>query len=680
MGNGVPDWTSLVWITGPPFSGHTRLCDPTCGASLLPSSPAATASPLPTLVHVPSSFALTHPAPLRLCTLPVHADAMTPPPFPCSQLRRRGRRHPLVASVATATASAAATLFAALFALPPPVAADSTTAYTHPAVGGSPTTCAGVSVIRAVGLDTTCPADLTAPSGSPFLVAPDLEEAANAVGYEHEELYTWDGLPPVHVGDTLGGGNYTVVAKLGSGSFSTVWAAYHMVSGRRVAIKLWRAADWTTEMAAEENMYLHELAVMDPSAAFPVMRLLDSFVHVSAHGRHSAAVLELMGVNLRVALHAYLYRPGAPRPRRRGAPVRVITTIVRQLLQGLSLAHHHRLLHTDLKLENVALRLPSPAEAAAANAAAAAGGAAAVDKDGGDGGGGGGADLDAEVAAFWSPGGVPHAPGRIAIIDWGNTERLNEDYILPFSYQLQTESYRAPETIAGVGASPGTDLWSVGCMVWDLAVGKRLFRPNSDTPWGRSVDHLALMADVLGSPDHTFPTWFLTTGVHAGELFEVPAGFPLPEVDAPWWLPGGANNTTPAGSPPLALEDDDGTLPPPRLRGIDDHAYTSVAALLASSTDYHPAVQAALVEFLSATLSLDPNARPPAATLLATSELLNREWTDEEVGVPPSTPSPEWGHVEGERSGVLEKLGTLLDWVGGRGGIFAAPADVVTVG
>ncbi|KAK1860593.1 hypothetical protein I4F81_003181 [Pyropia yezoensis] len=230
------------------------------------------------------------------------------------------------------------------------------------------------------------------PRGSPFLVAPDAPAAA-ALGYEHEELYTWDGLPPVHVGDTLRGGAYRVVAKLGSGSFSTVWAADHVASGSRVAIKLWRAADWTTEMAAEEHMYLQELAGVDPDAAFPVMRLLDSFVHVSAHGRHAAAVLELMGVSVRVALHAYLHRPGATR--RRGAPVRVITTI---------------------------------------------------------------------VAAFWSPGGVPHAPGRVAIIDWGNTERLNEDYILPFSYQLQTESYRSPETIAGAGASPGTDLWSVGCM------------------------------------------------------------------------------------------------------------------------------------------------------------------------------------------------------------------------
>ncbi|GAB0493091.1 hypothetical protein MMPV_004363 [Pyropia vietnamensis] len=605
---------------------------------------------------------------------------MTTPPLPCSRLRWRGRRHPLVASVATAAASAAATLLAALSSLPPPVAADSTTAYSQPAVGGSPTTCAGVSVPRVVGLDTTCPADLAAPSGSPFLVAPDGAAAAAAAGYEHEELYTLDGLPPVHVGDTLCGGNYTVVAKLGSGSFSTVWAAYHEASGRRVAIKLWRAADWTTEMAAEENMYLKELAKLDPSAAFPVMRLLDSFVHVSAHGRHSAAVLELMGVNVRVALHAYLYRPGAPRPRRRGAPVRVITTIVRQLLEGLSLAHHHRLLHTDLKLENVALRLPSPAEAAAAEAAAAAAAAAAARDGSGGGGSGSGADLDAEVAAFWSPGGVPHAPGRIAIIDWGNTERLNEDFILPFSYQLQTESYRAPEAIVGVGASPGIDLWSVGCMVWDLAVGKRLFRPSSDAPWGRSVDHLALMADILGTPNRTFPTWFLTTGVHAGELFDVPPGLPLPEADAPWWLPGGANNTSPAGSPPLSFEQDDGTLPPPRLRGIDGHEHTSIAALLASSTDYHPAVQAALVEFLTATLSLDPNARPPAGTLLATSELLNREWTDEEVGVPPSMPPQEWAHAEGEGDGVLEQPRTLLDRVGGGGGTFAAAADVVTIG
>lgn len=428
-----------------------------------------------------------------------------PPHLSCPPRRRRRRQHLLVSSVVASAASAAAILVA-LAGLPPPANADSTTIYTRPGVGGAPPTCALPSVKRAAGVASTCPGDRSTASGSPFLVPPAAAAAAAALGYEHEELYTPGGLPPVHVGDTLGDGNYTVVAKLGYGSFSTVWAADHVATGRRVAIKLWRSTGWTTDMADEEHGYLKELAAVDPTAAFPVMRLLDSFVHPSAHGRHQAVVLELMGVSLRVALHAYLHRPGASR--RRGAPVRVITTVVRQLLEGLSLAHHHRLLHTDLKLENVALRLPSAAEAAAAAAAAAGtGGDGGAGRDGGGGGGGTAAtDVDAEVAAFWSPGGVAHSPaGRIAIIDWGNTERLNDDYILPYAYQLQTESYRSPETIAGIGASPGSDLWSVGCMVWDLAVGRRLFKPDWKAPWGGAIDHLALMADVLGTPDRTFP-------------------------------------------------------------------------------------------------------------------------------------------------------------------------------
>lgn len=288
------------------------------------------------------------------------------------------------------------------------------------------------------------------------------------------------------------------------------------------------------------------------------------------------------------------------------------------------------------------------------------------------------------MAAFWSPGGVPHAPGRVAIIDWGNTERLNEDYILPFSYQLQTESYRSPETIAGAGASPGTDLWSVGCMVWDLAVGKALFRPASDAPWGRAVDHLALMADVLGTPDHTFPSWFLTAGSRAGDLFEPPPG-----VSMEIWRNATTAAADPAAAaapppPPPPLED--GTPPPtPRLRGIGGHSHTSVAELLAAATDYHPAVRAALTDFLTATLQLDPNARPPAGTLLTTSELLTREWTDEEVGVPPSPapPSPppkrrRLGHWEGRGGWVAVQLRTLLNvgWGGKVAG--AATASAVT--
>eukprot|EP00168_Porphyra_purpurea_P010704 TRINITY_DN2665_c0_g1_i2.p1 TRINITY_DN2665_c0_g1~~TRINITY_DN2665_c0_g1_i2.p1 ORF type:complete len:623 (+),score=188.50 TRINITY_DN2665_c0_g1_i2:249-1871(+) len=518
----------------------------------------------------------------------VHAAPATP--------YQRRRRPPLAAAVAaTVTAVAAA---AAVATLPATAAADSTASYTATAPDGS-LWCTPVPILGAVGLGRTCPADPTTTTGSPFLVTNHVAYDT-AMGLEDEDLYTLGGLHPVRIGDRLG--NYTVVGKLGWGTFSTVWRAVADGSGEEVAVKLWRSGRSYFHMASEENKYLLALRAHDPAGDYPIMKLRDTFMVFGAHGAHAAAVFELMGVSLRVALHAYLNRPEAPRGR--GAPLRVVARVAKQILEGLALAHYHRLLHTDLKLENVALRLPSPLDAAVLPPP----------------------DADAEADAFWAPAGKAHSPaGRVAIIDWGNTEEMGDDYVLPYAHQLQTESYRAPEAIVGTGASPGTDLWSVGCIVYDMAVGDYLFRPDEAAPWGLAVDHLALMQDVLGSPTSGFPPWFRTAGAHADEYFEA--------ADA-------------AAGPDAPL----------RLKGIGGHEYTPLPTLLGRTTDFKAEVRASLADFIGQMLRLDPNARPTAAALLR-HEFLTRAWTAEELAVPTPeqgapAPSAGGGGGEGEADAV----------------------------
>ena len=490
----------------------------------------------------------------------------------------RPRRHPLAAAAAALLTAVAAAW--AVTTIPAPAVADSTASYTATAPDGS-LWCTPVPILGAVDLGRTCPADPTTVTGSPFLVTNHVAYDT-AMGLEDEDLYTLGGLHPVRIGDRLG--NYTVVGKLGWGTFSTVWRAVTDGTGEEVAVKLWRSGRSYFHMASEENKYLLALRAHDPAGDYPIMKLRDTFMVFGAHGAHAAAVFELMGVSLRVALHAYLNRPEAPRGR--GAPLRAVARVAKQILEGLALAHYHRLLHTDLKLENVALRLPSPLDAAVPPPP----------------------DVDAEADAFWVPAGKAHSPaGRVAIIDWGNTEEMGDDYVLPYTHQLQTESYRAPEAIVGTGASPGTDLWSVGCIVYDMAVGDYLFRPNDTAPWGLAVDHLALIQDVLGSPTSGFPLWFRTAGAHADEYFE-------------------------------AADEAAGPDAPLRLKGLGGHEYTPLRTLLERTTDFKDDVRASLADFLGQMLRLDPNERPTAAELLR-HEFLTRAWTAEELAVP--TPKQE---------------------------------------
>ncbi|GAB0494539.1 hypothetical protein MMPV_005833 [Pyropia vietnamensis] len=591
--------------------------------------------------------------------------------------RRRWSSASVLASVVAAPLG-----LTALLVLAPGVAADGTAAYTRrrggaATDGGSPQWwCIRPPIDRAINVHRTCMAAQGLPSGSPFLVdasasAPSFDRA---IGYESERRYRIGGLHPVRPGDVLGGGRYRVVAKLGWGSFSTVWRAVDTTVApncedgaagdwrpppREVAIKIW-AAD-RRRMAEDEAHYAQLLTDAAEEEAFvadedqhsihgagnhgdesgapppfpPLMRQLSTFTTVGPHGRHHCAVFELLGTSLRVALYAYLNTPAGLRSGR-GAPLGVVQTVARDLLRALAVAHRHWLVHTDLKIANVALRLPaagsgrrdgsgtpaagvaagvSPnscvalleaqaradnatAAAAATGSSAAAGTTAAV---------AGAADaVPADVAAalaaatFFTPDGTCHAMDAVVTIDWGNTEELDDDGRLDRKYVIQTREYRAPEVIAGVPGSTATDIWSVGCIVWDVAVGDFLFSPDGtdegDTT-EEDIEHLALMRDVLGSPDVDFPAAF-KVGSRSG---------------ARLWAPDG------------------------RLVGVPRHRYVTLGRLLQAHTDLPAAPRRLLADFLARMLALDPDARDGAEALLA-HPFLAVAWDEREVATPVPLP------------------------------------------
>ena len=84
------------------------------------------------------------------------------------------------------------------------------------------------------------------------------------------------------------------------------------------------------------------------------------------------------------------------------------------------------------------------------------------------------------------------APGRSAIklIDFGSSclekERL-------YTY-IQSRFYRAPEIILGVPYNRAIDVWSLGCVLCELAIGFPIF------PGETEIEQLACIMEVLGVP------------------------------------------------------------------------------------------------------------------------------------------------------------------------------------
>lgn len=80
---------------------------------------------------------------------------------------------------------------------------------------------------------------------------------------------------------------------------------------------------------------------------------------------------------------------------------------------------------------------------------------------------------------------------------------------------IQTRQYRSPEVIMGSKFSQSADIWSLACIVFELATGEFLFDPHSGRDYDRDEDHLGQMIELLGP----MPRSMLTRGVYAQELF-----------------------------------------------------------------------------------------------------------------------------------------------------------------
>lgn len=82
----------------------------------------------------------------------------------------------------------------------------------------------------------------------------------------------------------------------------------------------------------------------------------------------------------------------------------------------------------------------------------------------------------------------------VKIVDLGNACWTHRH----FTEDIQTRQYRCPEVIIGCSYDTPSDIWSIGCIVFELLTGDMLFDPQAGTSWSRDEDHLALMVELLG--------------------------------------------------------------------------------------------------------------------------------------------------------------------------------------
>mmetsp|Transcript_10402 Transcript_10402/g.28742 ORF Transcript_10402/g.28742 Transcript_10402/m.28742 type:complete len:986 (+) Transcript_10402:337-3294(+) len=204
-------------------------------------------------------------------------------------------------------------------------------------------------------------------------------ESGSAEDYSDDEEEGEDGYKPggyhrVSVSETYNQ-RYVVMKKLGWGHFSTVWMVNDkkaVAAGRTThyyALKVQKSAEHYTEAAMDEVELLDcvaaerkkvEAVVLSGTKGRDLKRdlehsryvatLHDSFFHSGPNGRHMCMVFSMLGVNLLSVIKAHNYR---------GIPVSVVKNMVRGVCRGLDFLHRKcRIIHTDLKPENVLLQFP----------------------------------------------------------------------------------------------------------------------------------------------------------------------------------------------------------------------------------------------------------------------------------------------------------------------------------
>ncbi|KAG9255598.1 serine protein kinase [Emericellopsis atlantica] len=285
--------------------------------------------------------------------------------------------------------------------------------------------------------------NLTARGAKPLTTRPLFRYACD-VDAEPLHRYTKGGYHPTHLGDQLKHGRYRVLHKLGWGGHSTVWAARDEEKGRYVAVKI-SVSEWQSEQANRQLQVMRTIATssLQNAGAASVMKVLDHFELDGPNGTHECLVLELLGPSVSDIVDVRFVGDRLP--------AALAKKVARQTLLGLDYLHQHGIGHGVFTLS-------------------------LSDSSGED-------ELSRilgrpELGPVRRVNGEPTEPGSIKIVDYGESFFDTEPPVT-----LHTPlAVRAPEVVFEDNFDHRVDLWSMGCLLFELFAGQTPFDVLMLTP------------------------------------------------------------------------------------------------------------------------------------------------------------------------------------------------------
>ncbi|GJE89705.1 kinase-like protein [Phanerochaete sordida] len=270
------------------------------------------------------------------------------------------------------------------------------------------------------------------------------------------------GFLPLVAGQKLG--DYTILRKLGWGVYSTVWLAEREQDRTLAALKV---------MSTLGSKHLPELEFLQrmrsQSPAHPgsshVAHLIDHFYCSQGAQDNLCLALE----PLSESLHTFSKRWIGSR-----LPPGVVRRVVRQVVQAVDFLHTEcNIIHTDIKPDNIMLAISSAELRAAIAAMDGTPVDRSVTQDGRE-----------VVRTPSSPIAYPIPPGDICADEtWRGVQGKLSDLGVScwadrtgghFMEPIQSPALRAPEVCIGAGWGRPADIWSIGCLAYQLSMGRSL--------------------------------------------------------------------------------------------------------------------------------------------------------------------------------------------------------------
>ena len=243
---------------------------------------------------------------------------------------------------------------------------------------------------------------------------------------------------------------FRIMATLGEGTFGKVVKVKDLFKNEVVALKIIKNVKKYREAAKLEINVLEKLAKYDPRGKFRCVQMLDWFDY---HG-HVCIAFEMLGSSVFDFLKDNNYDP---------YPLDQVRQMAYELVIAVKFMHDNRLTHTDLKPENILF-------------------------------------YDSSHEVVYDPKKKQDfrfvRNPEIRLIDFGSATFDHEHH----STIVSTRHYRAPEVILELGWSHPCDVWSIGCIIFELALGHTLFQTHDNR------EHLAMMERILGRLPHRMCT------------------------------------------------------------------------------------------------------------------------------------------------------------------------------